>query len=368
MNLLMLSGDRSILQGKKGAFWYTLEELSRHWDRIDVICPYAGPAAPGSHNPFPHVFFHPSPYGLYRQPWWILGKGTELVSKYRHSVMTVHEYPPFYNGIGASWLSRKTRVPYALEIHHIIGYPKAASCSEWIGRVLSHWYLRADARPAAAVRVVNGSVQTVLAKWRVPPEKIQIVPSFYLDADSLQPNWQAEKKYDLIFCARLVPNKGLREVLRAMVALPHVSLLIIGDGPERVRQEQFVEKHRMTDRIHFTGWLPGRHELADAMRSARVFVMNSSSEGGPRVLLEAMALGLPVIATGVGIVPDVIHNGENGIMTNGTAPDLAVKISALLADEPLREQLGRQATRIIDQFERQTAIRNYAEFLKAVSQ
>src|SRR5688572_26205291 len=86
MKLLMISGDRSILQGKKGAFWYTLEEFAKHWERIDVICPkpQAMQKQMTENGPSQNVFFHPSPRGLWYQPWWIGKKGKELIGVHKH--------------------------------------------------------------------------------------------------------------------------------------------------------------------------------------------------------------------------------------------------------------------------------------------
>ena len=217
MKLLMISGDRSILQGKKGAFWYTLEELQKHWERIDVICPNFSvcpsiracgvtPSSPerseghiegrtagatrddtekfGQSFLFGNVYFHPSPRGLWYQPFWIRKKGMELVREHGHDVMTVHEYPPFYNGIGAWWLHKRTKIPYALEIHHIVGYPKAGSFVELIGRWMSWMFLKWDAKHAQVVRCVNREIQRVLEQWGL--KNVHVVPSFYLDRDALQ--------------------------------------------------------------------------------------------------------------------------------------------------------------------------------------
>src|SRR3989339_1246744 len=106
MRLLMISGDRSILQGKRGAFWYTLHELRKHFDRIDIICPHVAQITPlpvdgnGAKPEGGEVHFHPSPRGLWYQPRWILTCGTSLIAQHHIDVMTVHEYPPFYNGCG----------------------------------------------------------------------------------------------------------------------------------------------------------------------------------------------------------------------------------------------------------------------------
>src|SRR3989338_4638170 len=155
MKLLMISGDRSILQGKKGAFYYTLHEFSKHWERIDVITPKISDPKSEARSPFTNVHFHPSPRGLWYQPFWIRKKGNELTKHHRHDVMTVHDYPPFYNGLGAIWLHAKTGIPFTEEIHHIVGYPVAADLQEWIGRWMSRVFVPFIARRAGAVRVVS---------------------------------------------------------------------------------------------------------------------------------------------------------------------------------------------------------------------
>lgn len=369
MKLLMISGDRSILEGKKGAFWYTLEEFAKHWERVDVITPKmnheSGIMNNDSKNVFPNVFFHSSPRKLWYQPWWILQKGYELFKAHHHDVMTVHEFPPFYNGIGARWLHRSTGIPYMTEIHHIVGYPRAASWKELIGRWLSMvWLPLFGTSRAAKVRVVNPSTKNTLELWGVPWKKLECIQSLYLDADALRSDPSIPKSYDVVFCGRLVANKGLSEVLWAVATLPGTRLLIIGDGPERALSEHVVQKLGIADRVTFAGWLPTQADVYRAIQQAKIFVMNSRSEGGPRVLFEAMALGMPVIATNVGLVPDLVQNGINGRITTGEVQDLAWKISELLSDEKQRISLGGHAAIIRSTYSRKTLVKNYADALK----
>lgn len=366
MNLLMISGDRSVLAGRQSAFHATLTELIRHWDSIHVICPRVTDAVM-EESPIEGVTFHPSPHALLLQPAWILRKGRELHAHVGFGVMTVHEYPPFYNGIGASMLAAQTALPYVLEIHHIVGYPVSASFSEWAGRWMSRLYLGMDAGPAAGVRTVNKEVKDVLVHWGLPAAKIEVVPSLYLDSALLKPYPAAQKRYDIVFCGRLVANKGLLNVIRAVAALPNIMLLVIGDGSGKYPAGRLVRELGLQDRVTFVGWLATPADVIAAMQSAKVFVMNSRSEGGPRVALEAMACGMPVVSTKVGVMPDVLIDGENGMFTDGTAQDLAVKLKTLLADDALRARLGEAAQRIIDRFEKRTLIERYAEFLKKIA-
>ncbi|MBM3230717.1 glycosyltransferase [Candidatus Peregrinibacteria bacterium] len=378
MKLLMISGDRSIFQGRMGAFWYTLQELRKHWDRIDVICPHVSESsvtmsesghrfnAPGE-KVGGEVFFHPSPYSLYFQSSWIYERGRALIAQEKHDVMTVHEYPPFYNGRGAKRLSRKTGVPYAIEVHHIVGLPHASGVTEVFGRLLSWLVLPGEARGAGGVRVVNHAVEAKLASWGIPKNKIAVLSSFYLDRELLTLQCKPPVAYDVAFCGRLVSNKGLSEVLDALALVKNARMIVIGDGPLRGAMEAKVKQLQLGNRVTFVGWLPSQEAVSGAMQSARMFVMCSKSEGGPRVALEAMACGLPVIVTRVGVMPEVIRDGVNGIFTTGKPKDLAAKISGLMGNEAKRVAMGNEASRILNQFERQTLIKSYADFLKKLA-
>ncbi|MDD5026150.1 MAG: glycosyltransferase [Candidatus Peribacteraceae bacterium] len=377
MKLLMISGDRSILKRQQGAFWYTLQELRKHWDRIDVICPFAPSVSSGSvssnHAPSHasssggQVYFHPSRHGLLFQPLWILRKGIALIREHHHDVMTVHEYPPFYNGIGALLLAKRTHIPYALEVHHIVGFPQMANMWERIARMFSRFYLPWSVGAARAVRVVNVTVKAILEGWGVPASRIAVVPSFYLDSALLKSIPRPPIAYDVSFCGRLVPNKGLRTVIQALKAIPDGRLLVVGDGPERAPCEALARALKMENRVTFLGWLPTIEAAMGAIMTARMFVMNSLSEGGPRVVLEAMGCGMPVIATRVGVMPEVIQNGINGLFTSGDAPDLEAKIRLLLSDDALRDRLGNAARAILDCFDRTKLIADYAAFLQGLS-
>lgn len=365
MNLLMISGDRSMMQGKQGAFWYTLEAMRHYWGRIDVICPRV-PGSPKERVFWDNVHFHASPYALWRQPKWIAEKGKELVTIYKHSVMTVHEYPPFYNGIGAKRLWKKTHLPYVIEIHHIVGHPIASSFTERIGRFLSRWYLLFDTAKATSVRTVNKTVAQQLIQWGVERHKIKVVPSFYLDPKLFQGEWHSPQ-YDVAFCGRLVANKGVLETIRAVQMVEGATLVIIGDGPERDRAELLVRELNMQHRVEFRGWLPTQEDVIRSLRSARAFVMNSKSEGGPRIALEAMSCGLPVVSTKVGVMPDVIIDGNNGMFTTGEPADLADKLKILLGSTEMREKLGQNAKLILERFERDRLIANYANYLQTLA-
>lgn len=364
MKLLMISGDRSIARlQSQSAFSLMLGEFHHHFERIDILCPRGIVDIREVRNLHGNVFVHVSDTGRFLQPLFIRSKGLELFRAHKHDVMTVHDYPPFLNGLGARILKRKTSIPMAMEIHHIVGWPVAASVSEFIGRMLTKWFVAPHSRSFDAVRVVNATVKSMLTTWGVAAEKIAVVPSVYLDHEIIDAARGQQKNYDLVFAARLVDNKGLMPVLDAVSRMPSRTLLVIGDGPLKAGAVAHVKALGIDAQVTFVGWLPTAPDVANAVASGRVFLMNSQSEGNPRSAVEAMALGLPVIATKVGIMPDIVKEGENGLFTDGTAADLAEKATKLLSDPAGIERMGQRATEVKSRFEKKAAIKVYADFL-----
>jgi glycosyltransferase involved in cell wall biosynthesis len=317
---------------------------------------------------FGNVFVHPNTGSLWEQPRWIIGKGAELITAHQHAVMTVHDYPPFYNGTGAKSLSRITGVPAVQELHHLVGVPRAASFSEWIARTMARMYLRKHIEGFAAVRTVNGSVREYLIARGVPAEKIHIIPSMYLDHAVIDAVKNHNKTHDLTFAARLTDNKGLLPVVEAMSLLSDATLEIVGDGPLKAKAEARIASRGLSSKVRITGWLNTPADVFTAIAQGKLFVMNSLSEGNPRVAIEAMALGVPVLATRVGIMPDVIADGINGAFTDGTPRDIAEKARALLADPARLTAMGTEAAKIVARFEKKTAIKVYADFLKGMAE
>jgi glycosyltransferase involved in cell wall biosynthesis len=135
---------------------------------------------------------------------------------------------------------------------------------------------------------------------------------------------QAEKRFDLL--------------IRAGAQLPGVALVLVGDGPERPALEALVGELGVRDRVHFVGWRPGAR---DYLTSFDVFALPSRLESFGLVLLEAGLAGLPVVACRVGGVPEVVADGESGILVEpDDLPGLATALRALIDAPGLRESFG----------------------------
>jgi glycosyltransferase involved in cell wall biosynthesis len=361
MKLLMITGDRALAAGKQGAFYSTLEGLHKHFDRIDVICPN-----PGVHRYemqiFGNVYVHPSPWLLFLQPIWIWWQGRRIARHHRPDLMTVHDYAPFYNGIGAWFLLMSLSIPYVQEIMHIPGIPRASSIRERIYRWLSYVMIPWGAQKACAVRVINRhEVPRFLIAAGVPESKILYMPAFYIDFEVFKPR-ESQKQYDIAFVGRMARNKGVELFLKVLEKTELVGVAV-GDGPLLPWVRKEVKRRGL--KLHTPGFANDSSEVAAYLNCSRLLLMPSLNEGGPRVVLEALACGVPVVATPVGIVPDILPPEA---IEEWDVVALAEKVRNILVDDQLYHRLRSSGLQAVMPFERHAAIAAYADALKSCIQ
>jgi glycosyltransferase involved in cell wall biosynthesis len=362
-NLLMVTGIGSaenLASDKRGAFYYTLEEFHKYWDRIDIVVPRVKNPVK---NIFGNVFIHSSPLPLFFHPLFFIYKVLKLNREIKFNLMTVQEFPPFYNGIGAWIISVFAKIPYVLEIHHIPGYPKAGNTKEKIYKQLMGFFIRFDAGRAKAVRVVNQKeTPDFLVKVGVPKEKIIYIPSAYVDLSVFRPT-NLLKEYDVIFIGRLADNKGVNLFVEAIKKM-RARAIIVGDGPLAENLRCKIKNKNLEKQIIFNGWAKDQKEIAELLNKSKILIMPSYNEGGPRVVVEALACGVPVLATPVGIVLDLLKNGLGGEIIDWRSDDIAQKALGLLNDQGKYQRYSQSGPEIIKQFEKKEAIKNYAEKLQ----
>ncbi len=146
-----------------------------------------------------------------------------------------------------------------------------------------------------------------------------------------------------ISVGRLVPVKGHADLIRgfahALSEQEDLVLLLAGDGELRDELTALVAELSLGDRVRFLGW---RDDTADLLAGSDIFVLPSLNEGLGLVLIEAMAANLPVVATRVGGVPEVVEEGQTGLLVEARNPDrISNAILRLARDRALRERMGR---------------------------
>ena len=138
--------------------------------------------------------------------------------------------------------------------------------------------------------------------------------------------------------------KGVSYLIEAMAIvqreIPDAKLILVGDGVERSRLEGLSKKLDLNGCIQFVGQVQ-QERIPTLLQQADLFALPSLSEGFPVVILEAMATGLPIVATNVGGIPDILEEGVDGYLVNAKRPaEVADRMLVLLRNDKLREEIS----------------------------
>ena len=175
----------------------------------------------------------------------------------------------------------------------------------------------------------------------------------------------------ILSVGRLSPEKAHANLIEAFglllksAPLPHCRLVIVGDGPERGNLESAARASGSLDRITLLGHVA---DVQPFYRLADVFVLSSLSEGSPNVLLEAMAAKVPVVATAVGGVPEIVSHDESALLVPANdSLSLAKAIGRILSDKELAERLTVNAGALISaHYTPETYVKNSVELYREV--
>jgi glycosyltransferase involved in cell wall biosynthesis len=198
---------------------------------------------------------------------------------------------------------------------------------------------------AEKIIVPSEYLKKIVMGWGVSPEKILVV---YNAVEPIAVN--GEKRLPLfngktiLTACRLTPWKGVDGIIRALSKIPEARLIVAGEGPMRAEWNALSLSLGVADRVLWLGDTP-RVELLSYMSQADVFVLNSTYEGLPHVILEAIEAGAPVVATRVGGTGEIIQSGKSGILVSpGDEEALTLAIKQILQSPEKRESFIRAAS------------------------
>jgi glycosyltransferase involved in cell wall biosynthesis len=218
-------------------------------------------------------------------------------------------------------------------------------------RWLRTWSVRRMDRVVAQSAFFGEHIES----WGIPSSSVTQVNNFVDldDLDDLTPadvTLPAVQPNAVVTVGRLIDLKSVDTLIDAVSGLPDTDLVVVGDGAMRDDWEAYAADRGVADRVHFVGQQP-RDRALGYMRAADIFALSSTFETFSIVLLEAMSVGTPVVATDCGGPGEIINDGETGLLVANCSPrSLRDGIERLLADPGEAERLATNASATLDRY------------------
>ena len=290
----------------------------------------------------------------------VTGAGTELARRLQSSGVRVRS-ATWQAGLDPRvvWpiLQELRRPDAVLHAHDAHSLSLAGACSALTGvplvvtrRVIFPLRRRGFWLRARRVIAISQAVRDALVADGVSPDRIVLIPSA-VDIEGVPDPGQASIRHALglpengriaVSLAALTPEKDQSTLVAAAAVLvrdlPDLHWVIAGEGPLRGLLERRIAEAGLTDRFHLVGQLPDPHTV---LAGADVCVLSSTSEGLGSSILAAMALGVPVVATRVGGIPELLGTGAGLMASPGDVSGFATAVQRVLTDPELRQNLSR---------------------------
>jgi glycosyltransferase involved in cell wall biosynthesis len=277
----------------------------------------------------------------------------------KHRVDGVLCQDPLLGGLAGLHSARLARIPIMIELHTDIYFRYLRSRNPALnaaGRLARHVLRR-----ASRVRVTGETLGRSLNQIGVDPARMAYVPyrvdtNFFeaglAEREDARRTLGVDEGLLVVSLGRFVAQKGFHQLVRAFARASSgdrpFQLLIAGGGPLHDELVTTIQEHGLAGQVRLLPWL-SREQQRELLAAADLYVQPSlpgKGEWMPRTILEAMSTSLPVVASDIGGIGDVVQDGRNGtLLTPADEHALARAMQTLLDDDELRDTLGRQARR-----------------------
>jgi N-acetyl-alpha-D-glucosaminyl L-malate synthase BshA len=308
-------------------------------------------------------------YPLFKYPPYTIALGSgmfEVSQQQGLDLLHVHYAIPHAT---AALLAREiTGVPYVVTLHGsdvtILG-----SDPSYLA-VNTHSVEEADAITAVSAFMAREAHERLGIS-----KEVSVIPNF-VDAEAYSPapcevvERNNDRDVVVTHVSNFRPVKRIQDLVYATSIVakeaPGVRLMLVGDGPERHGIERLIDRLNLRGNVLLTGY---RSDIPNLLRCSDVVVLCSETESAPLTLLEGMSCGLPVVATSVGGIPEIVDDGVNGFLVPPKHPEaIAEKILELNANRELRTRLGEAARRtVLERYTADKVVRQYEETYEKVA-
>jgi N-acetyl-alpha-D-glucosaminyl L-malate synthase BshA len=287
-------------------------------------------------------------YPLFKYPPYTIALGSEMVRVVQEeSLDLLHVHYAIPHSTAALLAREATGVPYIVTLHGsdvtILGSDPAY-----------HSINTLSVEKADAVTAVSSFMAREAYERLGLNSDIQVIPNFVdtnvfspAPCDDLETNFG---EFIVTHVSNFRPVKRIQDLIYAMKIIskeaPDVRLVLVGDGPERHNVERLISQLDLKEKVILTGF---RSDVPNLLRCSDAVVICSETESAPLTLLEGLSCGLPVVATNVGGIPEILKDGVNGFLVEPKHPEeIADRLLLLNSDKNLRSRLSIEARKTIE--------------------
>lgn len=359
----------------------TYSGLLTYFDELHVVCRADFDKTVQEKNIYIHHVKVPSS-GIFRYLFSIIKmffKVLEINKKYTISILNASE--PTTGGLVCSLVKNIVKKPFLLEVQGEMTNI-APTTVGLVKSKLMRYLTLFSAKNSTHIRVVSDSIKKQLLKDGFKDEQISIIyPRIKLnDFDISKYNNSKNEicaKYNIdnnkkifLFVGRLVVFKGLKYLLETISKIENnnVLFLIAGDGELREELEKQAKDLKILNKVQFIGAVPYA-KVPYLMSGADYFIVPSVDEGFGRVVIEAMAMRLPVLASKVGGIKDIIKDGENGFFFESQNPNSIVEVVYKvlnLSDKKIEQVIENGYQKVHHNYEYSTGMKKYIDMYKKI--
>lgn len=355
------------------------QELADQGHDVHIIAPQY----PAGHPDMPHITRIESGYVMMDPEDRLMKKDKiySLLPRFREQNFDiVHIQTPFLAHYAGIKLARELNIP-TIETYHTFFeeylYHYVPLLPKFITRRITRSFSRSQCNAVDSVIVPSLAMSNVLQQYgcttpiHIAPTGIQM--SKFESGDGAR--FRAKHgipadRHLLLHVGRVAHEKNIGFLLNMLnqlrIAHPNVLLLICGEGPAKNDLEVQVKRMGLSANVMFVGYLDRETELLDCYRSADVFVFASRTETQGLVLLEAMALGVPVVSTAVMGTIDIVTPERGALKAMEDVDDFSSKVSRLLNDKALREKTGAEGREYADTWSAPATARRVVDIYQGV--
>jgi len=223
------------------------------------------------------------------------------------------------------------------------------------------------------VHLYGKSMIKYAKKAGVKEEKITVIPTG-INFEKFSKAQPADRKelgikkngFVILYAGLIVPRKGIDIMLKVVKRLSkkqkNIKLLLVGEGPEKEKYQEIAKSYGIKDNVLFKSW---RKDIPNIMKSADILLLPSRGEGLPGIVMEAMASGLPVVASNIPCIPDLIDDKKTGFLCKqDDLNEFSKAVKKLAKSKNLRLNMGKTGQQKISKFKWSKLLNNYKSMYK----